>query len=491
MSLRARVLVALLVLVTVGLVASDLATYQALRTFLVSKVDSQINAALHPAIDWISHGGGPNGGGGIHYDSAPTYVEVRDSGNKVLATTDSGRFGQPPSSTPRMPSTLPSAPSCGDQFCASSATFDVAAVKTGGPDYRVHVWSLPGQVGTVAIAIPLGDVPDTLNRLLLIEALVTLGVLGGAGALGFFLVKLGLRPLDEIEVTAEAIAAGDLSQRVRRAEGRTEIGRLGIALNAMLDQIETAFAQKRASENRLRQFLADASHELRTPLTSIRGYAELFRRGARDRPEDLAKAMLRIEEEGKRMGVLVDELLLLARLDQGRPLEHKPVNMTTIVRDGTEGARAVEPDRPLELISAGSVVVTGDALRLRQVVDNLLSNVRTHTPAGTSAKVTLSTANGHAILEVEDQGPGLVGADRDQLFNRFYRADPSRSRDGGGMGLGLSIIDAIVRAHGGSVSAVDRAPNGATFRIVLPLRSSPSRHRSDSSDAEPSTSAAA
>ena len=182
MSLRARVLVALLVLVTVGLVASDLATYQALRTFLVAKVDSQINGALHPAVDWISHGGGPNGGGGLHFDSAPSFVEVRDSTGKVLASENGGRFGQPPSSTPRMPSTLPSAPSCGDQFCASSATFDVAASKRGGPEYRVHVWALPRQVGTIAIAMPLGDVADTLNGLLLIEALVTLGVLGGAGA---------------------------------------------------------------------------------------------------------------------------------------------------------------------------------------------------------------------------------------------------------------------------------------------------------------------
>ena len=259
----------------------------------------------------------------------------------------------------------------------------------------------------------------------------------------------------------------------------------------MLGQIETAFAQKQASENRLRQFLADASHELRTPLTSIRGYAELFRRGARDRPEDLSKVMLRIEEEGKRMGVLVDELLLLARLDQGRPLEHKPVNMATIVREGTEGARAAAPDRPLELVSVGSVVVTGDALRLRQVVDNLLSNVRTHTPPQTSAIVTLSTANGHAILEVADHGPGLVGADREQLFDRFYRADPSRSRDGGGMGLGLSIVDAIIRAHGGSVRALDRQPAGATFRIELPLRSSPSKRKPTPGGAESSSSAAA
>jgi two-component system OmpR family sensor kinase len=485
------VLVALLVLVTVGLVASDLATYQAVRTFLVARVDSQINAALHPAVDWITHGGGTNRGGGIHFDSSPTYVEVRDATNKVPATANSGRFGQPPSSTPRMPSTLPSAPSCGDQLCASSAAFDVAAVEKGGPAYRVHVWALPGQVGTVAIAMPLGDVADTLGGLLLIETLVTLGVLCGAGALGFFLVKLGLRPLHEIERTAEAIAVGDLSQRVRRAEARTEIGRLGIALNAMLSQIEGGFAQKEASENRLRQFLADASHELRTPLTSIRGYAELFRRGAGDRPEDLSKVMLRIEEEGKRMGVLVDELLLLARLDQGRPLEHKPVNMAAIVRESTAGARAVEPDRRVDLLSTGSVVVTGDALRLRQVIDNLLSNVRTHTPPGTPAKVTLSTADGHAILEVEDHGPGLAGADRDQLFNRFYRADPSRNRDRGGMGLGLSIVDAIIRAHGGSVRALDTEPSGAIFRIELPLRNSRSRRKPTHADARtPSTTAA-
>src|SRR5439155_23565577 len=213
-----------------------------------------------------------------------------------------------------------------------------------------------------------------------------------------------------------------------------------------------------------------ASHELRTPLTSIRGYAELFRRGADERPADLAKVMQRIEDEGERMGELVDELLLLARLDQGRPLEQSRVDLATLVAKAVEAARVVEPDRPLETeIIAGPAVVTGDEARLRQVLDNLLANVRTHTPPGTPAVVRLAVAGRSAVLEVSDEGPGLPPETRELVFNRFYRADPSRSRDHGGTGLGLAIVESIVEAHGGPVVVVVSAPRGATFRIDLPL----------------------
>ena len=473
MSLRVRVLLALLAVVAAGLVVSDIATYQFLRSFLVQRVDSQVDALRIPEVQAI-FGRDRHGPPTTLSTGTASYIEVRDASNTTVLTDNKDPFGQEAATAPSLPQRLSLPADCAPDSCPATV-LDVAAKQAGGPDYRVHVWKLPtsdGSFYTLVIALPLGDLEETLSRLLIVEAAVSALVLAGSGAAGLYLVRLGLRPLSEIETTAGAIAAGDLSQRVRRAEPRTEVGRLGIALNSMLGQIESAFAEKDASEQRLRRFLADASHELRTPLTSIRGYAELFRRGARHRPDDLAKAMSRIEEESGRMGILVDDLLLLARLDQGRPLEREPVDLTALVEEGVDAARAVEPDRSIELSTPGPVVISGDPARLRQVVDNLLANVRTHTPSGTPAKVVLSTDGENAVLEVIDFGPGLPAEGRDRIFNRFFRADPSRSRDRGGAGLGLSIINAIVTAHGGTVSAHDTFPGGTTFRVELPVRGS-------------------
>jgi two-component system OmpR family sensor kinase len=297
-------------------------------------------------------------------------------------------------------------------------------------------------------------------------------VLAAVGLMARFLVRRGLRPLEDIGQTAGAIAAGDLSRRVEQADDKTEVGRLGSALNGMLGQIESAFSAQQASENRLRRFIADASHELRTPLTSIRGYAELFRRGAADRPEDLAKAMRRIEQEASRMGVLVDDLLLLARLDQGRPLEREPVDLSRVASDAVDDARAVDPSRPITLEAPPHTTVRGDDVRLRQVVGNLMSNAHQHTPAGTPVHVRVATSNGTAILEVADKGPGLTDEQAAHVFERFYRGEESRNRAQGGTGLGLAIVAAITEAHGGK-AAVETAPgHGARFRIELPLEQS-------------------
>jgi two-component system OmpR family sensor kinase len=236
----------------------------------------------------------------------------------------------------------------------------------------------------------------------------------------------------------------------------------------MLARIEAAFRAQEASERKLRRFVADASHELRTPLAAVRAYAELFTRGASERPDDLARSMTGISRESERMTVLVDDLLLLARLDEGRPLERVPVELHDVVTEAVETARTVEPERPIS-VDAEDAVVVGDRERLRQIVDNLLANVRTHTPPGAPVDVSVTTENGTAEIVVSDSGPGIPAERLDHVFERFYRADESRARASGGVGLGLSIVAAVAEAHGGTVSARSQAGCGATFAIRLPL----------------------
>ena len=285
---------------------------------------------------------------------------------------------------------------------------------------------------------------------------MTIGVLLAIALLGLWIVKLGLRPLDAIGRTADEITAGDLSHRVGRAESRTEVGRLGLAINTMLDRIE-------ASDRRLRRFVADASHELRTPLAAVSAYAELFGRGADKRPDDLARAMRGITRESDRMKELVEDLLLLARLDEGQPLEHEPVELGELAAEAVDTARALDPTRPLDL-QVQPATVLGDRARLRRVLDNLLGNVRSHTPPDTPAHVRVTTLNGSAVVEVSDEGPGLGEEDMARVFERFYRADTSRTRASGGVGLGLSIVAAIADAHHGKVSVAPGPEGGATFR---------------------------
>jgi two-component system OmpR family sensor kinase len=295
----------------------------------------------------------------------------------------------------------------------------------------------------------------------LIELFATLAVLLGVGALGLWIVRLGLRPLEQIGRTADNIVGGDLSHRVAPAEERTEVGRLGLALNSMLDRLET-------SDQRLRRFVADASHELRTPLAAVRAYAELFERGAGSRPDDLARAMAGIGRESERMSELVEDLLLLARLDEGQPLELEPVALDDVAREAAETATALDSSHPLEL-ELEPAQVLGDRARLRRVFDNLLGNVRSHTPPGTPAAVRVAVDGGDAVIEVADRGPGLPAGELEEVFRRFHRVDPSRARVSGGVGLGLSIVSAIAAAHGGTASVSSVLGEGATFRVVLPL----------------------
>ena len=455
MSLRARLLIVTVALVGAGLFVANVAVYHELRDFLLQRVDQQL-------VDAVRFAPGDGGGPGPGELPLSTYVGFcNDHGTNV-----GGRFlGGSGYSPPALPDGLPNSSSPG------TTTIFTAPSTDGATTYRVLARGTTREPGTLVIAIPVGETFATLHRLLGVQLLVSLVVLLTVAALASWLVRVGLRPLEGIGATAGAIAAGDLSRRVEPAEERTEVGRLGLALNAMLAQIEAAFDQRRRSEERLRTFIADASHELRTPLTSIRGYAELFRRGADSRPEDLEKSMARIEAEAARMGVLVDDLLLLARLDQGRPLERDPVDLTRVVGEAVDAARAIDPDRPVELEADGEVEVRGDGLRLRQVLDNLLENARVHTPPTTPIRVRVRADGADGVLSVHDEGEGLDPEVASQVFERFFRGDPARSSSTGGAGLGLSIVAAIVQAQGGSVRVVAPEPDatGTTFEVRLPL----------------------
>ncbi len=477
MSLRARLVAVASALVVVGLVVTGVVTYTFLRSTLLRRVDQQLDLLHRRAEVQLLRSGDTNAlGRAAAFDTvagSPPFLQVRDADGDILGSV----VVRPPGErtyTPDLPSHLPAAPVDPDPGPGGpSKYFTVAAAETGGPDFRVNVSSFGPTGQTLIVALPLRDVTHTLNRFRNIEVLVTVAVAVAVAGVGLWLVRISMRPLTGMAATADAIAAGDLTQRVTATDETTEVGRLGHALNTMLDQIEGAFAQRQASEDRLRRFVADASHELRTPLTSIRGYAELFRRGAATRPDDLAKAMSRIEDEAARMGVLVEEMLLLARLDQGRPLERKPVDVAAMASKAVADARVVEPDRPIELETDGEVEVVGDAVRLRQVFDNLLSNVRTHTAPGTPAAVRVRTDGTTTTIVVEDEGPGMSDEQAARAFERFYRADPSRTRASGGAGLGLSIVSAIVEAHGGRV-AVESAPGqGARFVVSLPVAGPP------------------
>ena len=466
-SLRARLLSGLVLLVALGLLVATTATYFATESFQTQRLDDQLRTDRLTAISALGgagFGGRPNDRGTPQTQFLPgTYGAFYSADGKTLLS-ESGftSDGSPPSSRPVLPNPVP------------HAGADIPVVNTypatGEGRFRVLTESVDGAGNDILVlAFPLGEAEATLNTLLLNEALISVAVLVGIALLAWRTIGIGLRPLERMGETAAAIARGDLSRRVEPATTRTEIGRLGLALNAMLARIEASFAEKTESERRLRQFLADASHELRTPLTSIRGYAEMLRRGAAESPDDAAKARRRIEEESVRMSSLVDDLLLLARLDQGRPLESKSVDLVKIARDACDDARAVAPKRPIKLLGLEALTVPGDDLRLRQVVANLVRNAIIHTPPGTPIEVDLATSGGHAQLSVIDHGPGLAPAEERRVFEPFHRSDPGRIRNRGGSGLGLSIVAAVVAAHGGTVEVVPTDGGGATFKLELPL----------------------
>ena len=420
--------------------------------------------AFNDALGALGRGNGipPDGGG----DSPPTqlppgtYGQLRNAKGKVLANyefTYGEDFDQPDLS--------------GDIPAAAEGQqpeyVTVGSREGGSTDFRVTARTDAAGRTTIA-AVPLNDKQETLNRLALIEAIVTASVLAALAILAWWVISIGLRPLDRMSRTADEISQGDLSQRIETTDPKTEVGRLGISLNAMLDQIEEAFEQRRASENRMRQFLADASHELRTPLASIRGYAELYRLGAIVPGDEVDRAMGRIESESGRMGDLVDGLLTLARLDDMPDPVREPIDLEPLVEQSRDDALATAPDRAISVDSSGDLEMEGDENQLRRLVSNLLRNAIVHTPDGSKIEVSLDGTGERVILKVRDHGDGLAAGTEEQVFERFWRDSESRDRDSGGAGIGLAVVAGIAATHGGTVKANNAEGGGAVFTVELP-----------------------
>jgi len=457
--LRVRLVGVVVLLSALALTLSGVAASTALRGYLIDQVDHQLSASTGRLMnDPYLHGGDT---GSTRPDPlTDAYAEVTGGGTNSRSPLRTGLAG------PALPANL-----------SDHRTPFTVASTDGRHTWRVWVATQNGLL--VVVALPLDGVEATMARLRMLEiggGVIVLVLLAG---LGYLVVRRSLRPLAQVELTAEQIAAGDLTLRVPEGHPRTEVGSLSRSFNTMVAQIETAFTartasqtQALASEERMRRFIADASHELRTPLTSIRGFAELYRQGALPAGAPVDQAMSRVESEARRMGTLVEDLLLLARLDQQRPLERKRVDLVAVAAGAVQDIRASAPARRIELHAGnGPCLVAGDSGRLTQVLGNLLTNALTHTPAGAAVTVTVTTSGPQVVLEVADDGPGVSEADKPQIFERFYRADPSRTRAGGrgGSGLGLSIVTGIVATHGGTVEVTDTPGGGATFRIRLPL----------------------
>jgi two-component system OmpR family sensor kinase len=465
-SLRVRLVAGLLALSAIGLIVLAGITYVEQRSFLIERTDQQVRAApgviarelddpeFGPAADGRR---GPPPGGEPNVGLPPGTYGVRQDADGTRSKPVVLDYGQDVTARPAIPARL-------------EPGRIITVSGRAGDDARYRVLATPDRDGAslIVAAVPLREVDQTLHRLLLVEGLVIAGVLLGLGLIARLVVRVGLLPLDRMAHTAGAIAGGDLSHRVPSPDPRTEVGRLGQALNAMLDRLEHAFAERRASEDRLRQFIADASHELRTPLTTIRGYAELFRIGAARDPDETERAMQRIEDEAARMGVLVEDLLTLARLDEVRAAPHVPLDLAALAGDAVDDARAIAPDRSIDLVVSPPATVLGDTDQLRQVLGNLVRNALVHTPPGTAIAVGLRRNRGSIELEVRDHGPGLPTDDPNALFGRFWRAEGGRERGRGGAGLGLAIVAAIVEAHGGTASAANAPGGGASFVVRLP-----------------------
>lgn len=463
MTIRRKLVVWVVALFTAVLLVAGFASVIVLRSQLIGNIDNLLIERSGFLADGFDSG--------VEYtrptipDNAP-FLAARDmailsvdSTGAVTVSIPSGRTDQPD----QLPDITGFGPFPVD---TTSDIIEVDAVGSDGPTYRAVATPVPDSELTAILAIPIDAARATIRTASLILVLAGALAVTTLGALVWWAIRKGLQPIDDMIGAAGRIADGDLSHRVSAPQPHTEVGQLADALNTMLVQIETAVTEKTESEARMRRLLSDASHELRTPLTSIRGYAELHRRGATS-PEQIDRALTRIEHESIRMSGLVDDLLLLARLDQGRPLTAQPVNMSQLIDEVVQDAKAVEPDRPLKFESGGpAAMVTGDDDRLRQAFGNVLANVRCHTPPETPAVVNVLSDGDIITIEVADSGPGLTNEAADKAFERFYQARPDRA--GPRSGLGLSIVEAIVKAHHGTVDISTTPGQGFSVTIRLP-----------------------
>ena len=483
--LRARLVGIITVLLTVGLVIAGATTATLLQRYLVGRVDTQLeteafNLANRQFGALLRNGCDQGGTSLLPSDYTVIFRFTAVTGQDETETVqDCGRSATyQKSGEPKLPTLTADEANAlgGEPFTVPSTHSDSS--------WRVVAYplGLGGlYTGTVAVGLPLGDIQQTVERIVLLlvssgAVIIVIGALGGSWA-----VRRSLRPLREIEDTAAAIAAGDMTSRVPPAPPSTEVGRLGEALNGMLTQIEQAFDARTASEGRMRRFVADASHELRTPLAAIRGYGELYRMGALTERDQVDDTMRRIEQSATRMGGLVEDLLALARLDERRPLRSDQVDLAVLAADSISDLHALDPDRPLKIEPIDgtdglrSCTVVGDERMLRQVLSNLVGNVVAHTPAATPVEIALGNRDGSAVLEVRDHGPGIDPEHAARVFERFYRVDASRSRNaagpgtGGGAGLGMAIVAAIVAAHHGDVAIEETSGGGTTVRVTLPV----------------------
>ncbi|WP_448059091.1 ATP-binding protein [Cellulomonas hominis] len=466
--LVARLVAIITVLLATGLGIAGVTTATLLDRYLVGKVDNRLGTEAQTLAQLIVQGEvtGFSTTGGIPSDYAVAYATLGQALTPVVTESTEAAYGTPAISTLTL-----------DQVIDRAAKPFTVGSTDHGSSWRVVAY--PTRSGSiVAVGLPLGDVQSTVTRAVALLVSTAVAIIVAGALLGGWAVRRSLRPLREIEDTAAAIAAGDLSRRVPAAPESTEVGRLGVALNGMLTQIEHAFDARTASEERMRRFVADASHELRTPLATVRGYAELYRMGALTTKPQIDDTMGRIEQSATRMGSLVTDLIALARLDAQQPVRTGPVDLVVLAADALSDLHALDPARVAQVRALDhdgaprSVVVRGDEGRLRQVLANLVGNVVQHTPAGSPVEIRVGTHPGQGVLEVRDHGPGIDPEHAARVFERFYRIDQSRTRDasgaGGGAGLGMAIVAAIVQAHQGSVE-IDQTPGGGTtVRLALP-----------------------
>ena len=466
-SLRNRLTVGILVLSAIGFAGAGFGAQALLKNYLIHQVDDQLLSVVSGTADRLDQAGiarddgerGPQSArAATPLNRVPTSISVTvldPFGNLVGGIGGDLNSNQV---TEYVKGLLP-----GQVAAFGSKPFTIEAP---GADFRVATTVLPSSLGSVIVAQSLSDFDKTTQRIgfvfLIIGGLVLLFIALASRQV----IKIGMKPLAKIEVTAEKIAAGDLSARLDNFEPDTEVGRLSTSLNQMLSRIEESFAARTESESKLRRFVADASHELRTPLTSIRGFAELHRQGAVPEGEKTKELISRIEKESIRMGSLVEDLLMLARMDQSRELVIADVDLSTLIKEAVSSAQAAGPEHPITSDIAHDVHTQGDSDKIYQVVTNLLANARAHTPAGTAIHVATYSADDGTYVTVADKGPGLSAEDQQHVFERFYRVDTSRQRSSSdGSGLGLSIVDEVMKAHGGSVSVSSEPGNGATFTL--------------------------